>query len=108
MIQKNTPKKFLQRKISYVNCKFSSVSFNPIKDIIAFIKICRVLKDFRPDIVHATTSKAQVFGGLASRIFRIKALVIFVSGMGYLFSNKLNYFERIYKKIFFFNSKYNF
>ena len=99
--EKFAKKKILQMKISYINCKFSSVSFNPLKDILAFFKICMVLKDFRPDIVHATTSKAQIFGGLAARIFRIKALVIFVSGMGYLFSNKLNFFENIYKKVFF-------
>jgi glycosyltransferase involved in cell wall biosynthesis len=94
-------KRILQKKISYINCKFSSITFNPLHDILAFLKICKIFRDFRPDIVHATTSKAQIFGGLASRLLGVKALVIFISGMGYLFSNKLNFLEKIYKKIFF-------
>jgi glycosyltransferase involved in cell wall biosynthesis len=99
--EKYAKKKILQKNICYVNCGFSSVSLNPFKDLIAFFKIYKALKDFNPDIVHLTTAKAQIIGGLVSRLLRVKALVIFISGMGYLFSNKLNILEKIYKKIFF-------
>jgi len=90
-----------KNKISFQNCNFNSVSLSPIKDILAFFKIFSELKKYNPDIVHITTPKAQILGGIASRILKIKAIVIFISGMGYLFSNDLNLIEKIYKKLFF-------
>jgi glycosyltransferase involved in cell wall biosynthesis len=90
-----------KKKINYVNCKFSSVSFNPIKDLLALFKIYKDLKKFNPDIVHITTTKAQILGGIISRIIGVNAIVIFISGMGYLFSNRLNVLEKIYKKVFY-------
>lgn len=89
-----------KNKINFVNCNFDSVSLNPIKDILAFFKIYMELKNYGPDIVHIMTSKAQILGGVCSRILRVKALVIFISGMGYLYSNELNFLEKTYKKIF--------
>jgi glycosyltransferase involved in cell wall biosynthesis len=91
-----------KHKINFVNCNFNSASLNPTKDIFAFFKILMELRNYRPDIVHITTPKAQILGGICSRILKIKAIVIFISGMGYLFSNDLNYLEKIYKKIFYF------
>ncbi len=88
-------------KINFQNCNFDSVSLSPIKDIFAFFRIFRELKNYNPDIVHITTPKAQILGGIASRILKVKAIVIFISGMGYLFSNDLNFVEKIYKKLFF-------
>lgn len=99
--EKFAKEKLLKEEINYVNCNFSSVSLNPVKDLLAFLKIYRELKIFNPDIVHITTIKAQIFGGIISRIIGVNAIVIFISGMGYLFSNKLNILEKIYRKIFF-------
>jgi glycosyltransferase involved in cell wall biosynthesis len=95
-------------KINFKNCNFDSVSLNPIKDIFAFFKIFNELKDYRPDIVHITTPKAQILGGIASKILKVKAIVIFVSGMGYLFSNELNLLEKFYKKLYFIIQNYVF
>ena len=92
----------VKNKINFVNCNFDSASLNPLKDIFAFFKILLKLRDYQPDIVHIATPKAQILGGVCSRILKIKALVIFISGMGYLFSNDLNFLEKIYKKLFYF------
>jgi glycosyltransferase involved in cell wall biosynthesis len=99
--EKFAKKQLLKEKIKYVYCNFSSVSLNPVKDFLAFFKIYRELRIFNPDIVHITTLKAQIFGGIISRIIKIDAIIFFISGMGYLFSNKLNLLEEFYKKIFF-------
>jgi glycosyltransferase involved in cell wall biosynthesis len=93
-------RQLVKNKINFINCNFDSASLNPIKDIFAFFKIFVELKNYGPDIVHITTSKAQILGGFCSRILRVKALVIFISGMGYLYSNDLNFPEKIYKKLF--------
>jgi glycosyltransferase involved in cell wall biosynthesis len=99
--EKFAKKKIFEKKISYINCKFSSISLNFFKDLPACIKIYKELKKFNPNIVHLTTPKAQILGGLISRIIGVESIIIFISGMGYLFSNKLNLLEKIYKKIFF-------
>jgi glycosyltransferase involved in cell wall biosynthesis len=92
----------VKNKIDFVNCNFDSASLNPLKDIFAFFKILMELRNYQPDIVHITTPKAQILGGVCSRILKINAIVIFISGMGYLFSNDLNFLEKIYKKFFYF------
>jgi glycosyltransferase involved in cell wall biosynthesis len=99
--EKFAKKQLLKEKIKYVYCNFSSVSLNPVKDFLAFFKIYRELRIFNPDIVHITTLKAQIFGGIISRIIKIDAIIFFISGMGYLFSNRLNVLEKIYKKVFY-------
>jgi glycosyltransferase involved in cell wall biosynthesis len=91
----------VKNKIDFINCNFDSTSLNPLKDILAFFKILMELRNYQPDIVHITTPKAQILGGVCSRILKIKAIVIFISGMGYLFSNDLNFLEKIYKKFFY-------
>jgi glycosyltransferase involved in cell wall biosynthesis len=94
-------KKLRQNKIDFTNCEFSSISLNPFKDILSFFKLYSAIKSYNPDIVHITTPKAQILGGIICRILKINSIIIFISGMGYLFSNKLNLLEKIYKKIFF-------
>jgi glycosyltransferase involved in cell wall biosynthesis len=98
----------LLNKINFQNLNFDSVSLNPIKDLFAFFKLFIELKNYKPDIVHITTPKAQILGGVASRLLKVKAIVVFISGMGYLFSNDLNLLEKIYKRIFFIIQSYVF
>ena len=100
--------KLVINKINFQNCNFDSTSLSPIKDLFAFFKIFIELKNYRPDIVHITTPKAQILGGVASRFLKVKAIVVFISGMGYLFSNDLNLLEKIYKKLFFIIQSYVF
>ena len=100
--------KLVINKINFQNCNFDSTSLSPIKDLFAFFKIFIELKNYRPDIVHITTPKAQILGGVASRFLKVKAIVVFISGMGYLFSNDLNLIEKIYKKLFFIIQSYVF
>ena len=55
---------------------------------------------YKPDLIHCATPKGILYGGLITRILKIKSLVIFNTGMGFLFSNKLNLYEKIIKKIY--------
>jgi glycosyltransferase involved in cell wall biosynthesis len=89
-----------KNKINFVNCNFDSASLSPIKDIFALFKLLIELKNYQPDIAHITTSKAQILGGVCSIILKVKAIVIFISGMGYFHSNDLNFLEKICKKLF--------
>ncbi|AEJ61874.1 glycosyl transferase group 1 [Spirochaeta thermophila DSM 6578] len=53
--------------IPYVVIPSLKRSISPFKDLEAFLRIRKVLKDLRPDLVSTHTSKAGVLGRLAAR-----------------------------------------
>uniref|UniRef100_A0A486XVF6 Lipid carrier: UDP-N-acetylgalactosaminyltransferase / Alpha-1,3-N-acetylgalactosamine transferase PglA Putative glycosyltransferase n=1 Tax=Rheinheimera sp. BAL341 TaxID=1708203 RepID=A0A486XVF6_9GAMM len=56
-----------------------------VSEVVAFFGIFAMLKKVRPDIVHLVTIKPVIYGGIASRLLRIKQRVASISGLGYLF-----------------------
>jgi glycosyltransferase involved in cell wall biosynthesis len=51
-------------------------------------QIFRVFKLIKPDVVHLVTIKPILLGGLAARLARLPALVVAVSGLGFVFVAK--------------------
>ena len=49
---------------------------NPVFDLIAFLKICAILRKYRPDIIHTHLSKAWAFGVLAKILVAPKTKVV--------------------------------
>jgi glycosyltransferase involved in cell wall biosynthesis len=43
-------------------------SLNPLKDLVAFIRILKILNKLKPDIVHTHTSKAGLLGRIATKV----------------------------------------
>jgi glycosyltransferase involved in cell wall biosynthesis len=99
---------FKKHKIKYKKISYSFSNINIFIEFLALIKIFTAIKSINPDLIHAIGNKAILFGGIISRILSIKALVIFITGMGFLYSNKLNFKELFLKKIFFFIKKFIF
>ena len=50
-------------------------SLRPGDDIRAFVAICRVIREYRPDIVHTHTAKAGLIGRIAAVICRVPVRV---------------------------------
>ena len=42
---------------------------NPLNDLIAFVKICRIIKAEKPDIIHTHTAKAGALGRVAGVVY---------------------------------------
>ena len=82
------------------NSKSSSINF--LQEIIGFFQLSQSIKKYNPDIIHCASPKGIIFGGLVSRYLNIKSIVIFNSGMGFLFSNKVNTFFILVKGIYIF------
>jgi glycosyltransferase involved in cell wall biosynthesis len=62
----------------------------PIKDFVAFIKIYRLIKNLRPDILHTHSSKAGILGRLAAKMAGVKIIVHSIYGLPFHpFQNKL-------------------
>ena len=47
------------------------VPLSPLKDLFAFIQLSRVIRSFRPSIIHAHSSKAGLLARIAARLFGI-------------------------------------
>ena len=60
-------------------------SLNPFREIALLIRIWRLFRREKPDIVHGFTIKCAIYGSFAARIARIPARVSAVTGMGYVF-----------------------
>ena len=101
-MEKYALKSLKKNKISIVKKNFSSTSINIFKELIALVSLIISVKKFQPDIIHCATPKGILIGGLVSYFLKIKSLVIFNSGMGFMFSNKLNFFHQSAKNIYIF------
>lgn len=56
-----------------------------LSEISAFRGIFSMLRRVKPDIVHLVTIKPVIYGGIASRLLRVKQRVASISGLGYIF-----------------------
>ncbi len=58
---------------------------NPWVEARSLLACLQLLRRLRPDLVHAVTIKAVLYGGIACRLARVPAYVAAVSGLGYVF-----------------------
>ena len=55
----------IARDIPAVKIASLQRAISPIKDLVAFIKLVKVIREFKPDVIHTHTSKAGLLGRLA-------------------------------------------
>lgn len=48
-------------------------------------EIPRVIRSVRPDLLHAATTRPVLYAGIFGRLFGVRAVVLSVTGLGYLF-----------------------
>jgi glycosyltransferase involved in cell wall biosynthesis len=73
--------------IPHERVSFTNFGTNPFVELRGVIQLYGVLKRLRPDLVHCVTPKGILYGACVARVWRVRAIVIAVSGMGYAFSN---------------------
>jgi len=64
---------------------FARSGMQPVHELHTILKIYRLYRQLRPDIVHHVTIKPVLYGGLVARILSVPAVVSAISGLGYLF-----------------------
>ena len=57
----------------------------PLKELRTLVALIRLMHRLRPDLVHLVTIKPVLYGGLAARITRRRAVVAAMSGLGRAF-----------------------
>jgi glycosyltransferase involved in cell wall biosynthesis len=97
-----------KNKIEFSKFGFQSSGLNILAELIGLIKLFIAIKKFKPDLIHCATPKGILFGGIIARILNIKSLLIFNTGMGFLYTNKLSFLQKISLNIFVILQKYIF
>ena len=87
--------KFPLKSINLIYLPSLVREINPLKDLIAFLKIYKILKNGKYDIVHTHTSKAGVLGRIAAKLAKVP--VIIHTPHGHIF---YGYFPKFWTKIF--------
>ena len=82
---------------------FDRKTFNPIKIIIEISKLLKIIKSFKPDIIHNTAMKPIVFGSIVSCFNPNINVINSIVGLGYVYINKnlKTFLLRVFLKIFF-------
>jgi glycosyltransferase involved in cell wall biosynthesis len=61
---------------------------NPAADVGTLVRLTRLYREVRPQIVHHVALKPIVYGSLAARLARVPAVVNAMPGMGYVFLSR--------------------
>ncbi len=73
--------------IEVIPFKFSRFGTNPFKEFITIVKLWRLYRKYKPDIVHHVTLQPVIYGSIAAcmlgRIFVVNA----IAGLGCVFTN---------------------
>lgn len=80
----------LSKNIKHNIVAFKSSSMNPLRELFSIAQLVYSLLRDRPDLVHCASPKGILYGGIAARISGVKAIVLAVSGMGFIFTDKEN------------------
>lgn len=111
-MEQNALKILKKNKVNYFKSTFTSSKKKILKNMLGLLQILNFSKNYKPDIIHSASPKANFFSGIIFLLLNIKACVCSISGMGYLFTNNnLSISERflkyIYIKFLFFLKKKN-
>ena len=64
---------------------FARSGQNPLRELKTILKLVRLFRSLKPDVVHLVTIKPVVYGGIAARFAGVNAVVSAVSGLGTVF-----------------------
>ena len=87
--------------LSYTLVPEMKRSINPLQDLLTYIKLRKIIKDFKPDIVHTHAAKAGTLGRLAA--IHANVPVVVHTFHGHVFHS---YFSKWKSKIFILIERY--
>lgn len=87
VMEADTAATLAAHNIAHTQLAFTSAGVNPFREAPSLVDMVRTLRRIRPDILHCTTPKGIMYGGLAARLAGVPNLVLAQSGMGYAFTS---------------------
>ena len=64
-------------------------NISPLNDVLALFKIIKLIKSFRPNIIHLNSSKISILGSIASLFISRPALRVVYTVHGWVFNEPL-------------------
>lgn len=69
----------------WIDFPFSRKGQNPIQEIGTILRLAKLYREEKPDLVHHFTVKCVLYGSLAAKLTGIRRVVNSITGLGYLF-----------------------
>jgi glycosyltransferase involved in cell wall biosynthesis len=60
----------------------------PMGELKLILALYRLFRELQPDVVHLVTIKPVLYGGIVARMARVPAVVLAVSGLGFVFLDR--------------------
>lgn len=73
--------------LRFVALSLERRSVNPLKELSLLLRIFRLYRREKPDIVHQVGAKPMLYGSTAAQLARVPTIVNAPVGMGYIFSS---------------------
>lgn len=80
--------KILASGLSHHVLPMSRSGTNPLQELKTIHFLYQLFRRERPDLVHLVTIKPVLYGGIAARLAKIKAVVYAISGLGFIFTRQ--------------------
>lgn len=81
--------------VRYIPLRFKRAGLNPLGDLALSLRMVRLLRRLRPDIVLAYTIKPVIYGSLACRLAGVRRCYSMITGLGYAFLSDRSVRQRI-------------
>ncbi len=76
-----------ENKFTYIKIPLSRGGKNIIFEIKTVIRMFCLIRSEKPNLLHLISMKPVIYGGLASRVARVRKVVCAITGMGYMYTN---------------------
>ncbi|WP_246704699.1 glycosyltransferase family 4 protein [Rhizobium sp. P32RR-XVIII] len=72
--------------VEFAHTPMARASLSPVSDIAALVRLRRLMKTIRPQVIVPYTMKPILYGGIAARISGVPCRCFLVTGLGHVFS----------------------
>jgi glycosyltransferase involved in cell wall biosynthesis len=79
--------------------RFGALRRKPWSDLLTLIDLLRLYRRLRPELVHHVTFKAVLYGTIAARVNRVRAVVNAMTGLGDVFAAHGGAGDRVWRAI---------
>lgn len=78
--------------LNFIDIPFKRSGKNPLREFATIIKLKKIIKKYKPQIIHNVTIKPVIYGSIAAKFAHLKSSQVInaISGLGYNFINNRN------------------
>lgn len=91
--------KLLDWGISFKPLNLSRTGLSPYSDSKLVFQLYKIIKNYNPDLVLSYTIKPVIWGGIASKLAKVKSINSLITGLGYAFIESGGLKSRVINKI---------